>query len=161
MFRWGIRAIDFVAIYLLIHSLLLLPFGLVFGFSTLGVRAFGMALSIMTLCIGSGCVHSISSITLGHGISVVGSLFCGGLVVLSKVTCRGSVRMAHSSGAGSGSCLLLMMLSSFFNASICSNLFRYLFLFKALCQVIACFSYYVRWRHGGLRDEFHLEKYCV
>ena len=117
MFWWGIRAIVFVAIYLLIRSLLSLLSELGFSFPTLGVRIFGMALSIMTLCFGSGRVRSVGSFTLGRG-SVVGSLFCSGLVVSSKVTRRGSAGMARNSGIGSGSGVLLSMLSSFVNASI-------------------------------------------
>ena len=85
MFWWGIRAIVFVAIYLLIRSLLSLLSELVFSFATLGVCIFGMALSIVTLCLGSGCVRSVGSFTLGRG-SMVGSSFCSGLVVSSKVT---------------------------------------------------------------------------
>jgi hypothetical protein len=137
VFHWGIRAIGFVAIYLLIRSLLSLFFGLVFVFSILGVRAFGMALSIMTLCIGSGRARPVSSIALGCGVSVVGSLFCGGLVVSSKVTCHGSVGMACNSGIGSGSGALLKMLSSFVNASICSNLLWFLFPFKACVRSLS------------------------
>ena len=82
-----------------------------------------MALSILTLCIGSGCLRFVSSITLGSGISVFGTSVCGGLVVSSKVTLRGSVGMVRnsgigSSGVGSGSGALLRMLFSFVNASI-------------------------------------------
>ena len=67
-----------------------------------------MALWVMTLCLGSGHVRSVGPITIGSGISVVGSLFCDGLVVLPKVTCHGSVETARSSGTGSGSSVLLL-----------------------------------------------------
>ena len=123
-------------IYLLICSLLLLLFGLVFGFSTLGVPVFGMTLSIMTLCLGSGHVRSVNSITLGRG-SVAGSSFCGGLVVSSNVTRFGSVGMARNSGIGSGSGVLLRMLSSFVNAFICSNLLWFLFPFNACVRLLS------------------------
>ena len=53
--------------------------------------------------------------------------FRGGLVVSSKVTRCGSVGMACNSGIGSGSGVLLRMLSSFVNASICSNPLWFLF----------------------------------
>ena len=112
------RAIDFVARYLLICSLLLLLFRLDFGYSTLGVCTFGMVLSIMTLCIGLGCLRSVNSITLGSGISVIGASVCGGLVVLSKVTRSGSVGTVGSSGAGFGSGALLRISLSLVNASI-------------------------------------------
>ena len=112
------RAIDFVARYLLICSLLLLLFRLDFGFSTLGVCTFGMVLSIMTLCIGLGRLRSVNSITLGSGISVIGASVCGGLVVLSKVTRSGSVDTVGSSGVGSGSGALLRISFSCVNASI-------------------------------------------
>ena len=128
MFCWGICAIVFVAIYLLIRSLLSLLSELIFSFATLGVRVFGMALSIVTLCLGSGRVCSVGSITLGRG-SVVGSSFCGGLVVSSKLTRHGSVGMVHNSDIGSGSGVLLRMLSSFVNASICSDPLWFLFPF--------------------------------
>ena len=108
-----------------------------FVFSTLGVRAFGMALLIMTLCIGSDHARSVGSITLGRGVSVVGFLFCGGLVVLSKVTCRGSVGTTHNSGIGSNSGALLRMLSSFVNASIYSNPLWFLFPFKACVRSLS------------------------
>ena len=82
-----------------------------------------MALSILTLCIGLGCVRSVGSIALGSGILVFGTSFCGGLIVSLKVTCRGSVGMVRSSGIGSsgvgfGSGALLRILFSFVNASI-------------------------------------------
>jgi hypothetical protein len=136
VFHWGICAIVFVTIYLLIRALLSLLFGLVFGFSTLGVRVFGMTLSILTLCLGSGCVHSIGSVTLGCG-SVVGSSFCGGLIVSSKVICHGSVGMARNSGIWSGSGVLLRMLSSSVNASICCNPLWFLFPFNACVSLLS------------------------
>jgi hypothetical protein len=110
VFRWGIRATVFDAIYFLIRSLFSLVFGLDFGVFTPGVCAFGigffthevcafrMALSIMTLCIGSGRIHSIGSITLGSGILLIGASVCAGLAVSSKVTRRGSVGTVGSSG---------------------------------------------------------------
>ena len=112
------HVIDFVARYLLIRSLLLLLFRLDFGFSTLGVCTFGMVLLIVTLCFGLGRVCSIDSITLGSGISVIDASVCGGLVVLSKVTCSGSVGADGSSGVGSGSGALLRISFSCVNASI-------------------------------------------
>ena len=112
------RAIDFAVMYLLIRSLLLLLFGLVCGFSTLGVCAFGIVLSIVALCIGPCRVRSISFLTLGSGVLLVGTSVCGGLVVSLKVTRRGSVEVGGSSGAGSGSGTLLRMSFSFVNASI-------------------------------------------
>ena len=136
MCRWGIRAIVFVAIYLLIRSLLSLLSELVFSFATLGVRIFGMVSSIMTLCFGSGRVLSVGSFTLGRG-SVVGSSFCGGLVVSLKVTHRGSVGMVRNSGIGSGSGVLLSMLSSFVNAFICSNPLWFFFPFNACVRLLS------------------------
>ena len=95
-----------------------------------------MTLSIMTLCLGSGRVCSVGSITLGRG-SMVGSSFCGGLVVSSKVTRRGSVGMACNSGIRSGSGVLLRMLSSFVNASIGSNPLWFLFPFNACVRSLS------------------------
>jgi hypothetical protein len=112
------RAIVFCVMYFLILSLLSLLFGLDFDFSTLGVDAFRMALSIVTLCIGSGRIRSVGFVTLGGGISFIGSSICAGLVVSSKVTCRGAVGTMGSSGAGSGSGVLLRMSFSFVSASI-------------------------------------------
>ena len=94
------------------RSLLL---GLDFVFSTLGVCAFRIILSNMTLCIGSGCVRSSGLITIAVGIV---SSICGNLAVLSKVTRHGSVRMVGSFGSGSGSGALLRMTLSFVKASI-------------------------------------------
>ncbi len=112
------RAIDFAVMSLLIHSLLSLLFGLVCGFSTLGVCAFGIVLSIVALCIGPGRVRSISFLTLGSGVLLIDTSVCGGLVVSSKVTRRGSGEVDGLSGAGSGSGTLLRMSFSFVNASI-------------------------------------------
>ena len=94
------------------HSLLL---GLDFIFSTLGVCAFGIILSIVTFCIGSGCVRSSGLITVAVGI---GSSICGDLAVLSKLTHRGSVGMVGSFGSGSGSGALVRITLSFVKASI-------------------------------------------
>ena len=68
---------------------------------------------------------------------MVGSSFCGGLVVVSKVTRRGSAGMACNSGIGSGSGVLLSMLSSFVNASICSNPLWFFFLSNACVRLLS------------------------
>ena len=103
------------------RSLLMLLFGLDFDFSTLAVGAFRMALSIVIMCIGSGCVRSVGPVTLGDGVLWIGLSICGGLVISSKVTCRGSIGTVGSSSAGSGSGALLRMLFSFVKASIWSS----------------------------------------
>ena len=113
-----IRAIVFCVMYFLIFSLLPLLVGVDFAFSTLGVGAFRMALSIVTLCIGSGLVHSVGRVTLGDGVVWTGSSICGGLVVASKVTHFGTSSAVCSSGVGSGSGALLTMSFSFVKASI-------------------------------------------
>ena len=151
MFLWGIRAIVFDAIYFLIRSLLSLVFGLDFGVFTpgvcefgigvftLGVFAFRMALSIMTLCIGSGRVHSVGSITLGSGASLIGASVCAGLVVSSKITRRGSVGTVGSSGIWSSSGALLRMSFSFINAFIWSNPWWLFFPFNACVRSLSAF----------------------
>ena len=112
------RAIVFCVMNFLILSLLSLLFGVSFAFSTLGIGAFRMALSIMTLCIGSGLVRSVGPATFGDGLWWIGSLICGGLVVSSKVTHRGSAGAVGSSGAEFGSGTLFRMSFSFVKASI-------------------------------------------
>ena len=117
--RNGMRALVFCARNFLILSLLSSLVGLGFVFSTLGIgAAFGMALSIVTLCIGSVLIRSVGRITLGDGVAWTGSSIWGGLVVASNLTRRGPFGAFGSFGVGSGSGALLRMSFSFVNASI-------------------------------------------
>ena len=104
--------------YFLILSLLLLLVGVDLVFSTLGVGIFGMALSIVALCIGSDLVRSVGRVTLGDGVVWTGSSCWGGLVAVSKVTRRGVSGAVGSFGVRSGSGALLRMSFSFVKASI-------------------------------------------
>ena len=116
--RNGIRAIVFCAMYFLILSLLPLLVGGIFAFSTLGVGAVRMVLSIVTLWIRSGLVRSVGRVTLGDGVVWFGSSIWGGFVVASKVSRLGTSGAVGSSGVGSGSGALLRMSFSFVKASI-------------------------------------------
>jgi hypothetical protein len=76
----------------LILSLISILAGVVhFGaclFCTFGIGAFEIGLSIVAAWIGSVLVHWVGLITLGVGVASLVSIVCGGLVALSKVTCR-------------------------------------------------------------------------
>jgi hypothetical protein len=71
------RAIDFDVMNFLMRSLLFLLLGFDFAFFTFGACAFGIILSMVTLCISSGCVCSIGLITFGIGVVLSDLSFAG------------------------------------------------------------------------------------